>query len=147
MPEFRNGSPNPERRVLGGIVTNGPIEREITVNLVALRNIHGATEEKTREIRRYLLALTLLTATADIELFLREGCNLRFADKDDHWFAVPRRGEPAPIELPSAKEFLLEYAGSAVIPIKKEWPIELSYAFDLKEAKKLLAKKEEDEEE
>ncbi|HEX4112589.1 MAG TPA: type I-U CRISPR-associated RAMP protein Csb1/Cas7u [Stellaceae bacterium] len=147
MPEFRDGSPNPERRVLGGVVTRGRIERDVTVNLVALRNIHGATEERTREIRRYMLALALLTATADIELFLREGCNLRFADQDDHWFAVPRRGEPVPIELSLAKELLLGYAKVAVAPFKKEWPTELSYAFDLKEAKKLLAKKEEDEEE
>ncbi len=147
MPEFRDGVPNPQRRVLGGIVTKDEIERDITVNLVALRNIHGATQERTQEIRRYVLALALLTATADIELFLREGCNLRFADKDDRWLAVPRRGEPMPIDLSSARELLLDYAGKAVAPLKKEWPTELSYIFDMKEAKKLLAKKEENEEE
>ena len=147
MPKFRDGAPNPERRVLGGIVTKDEIERDITVNLVALRNIHGATQERTQEIRRYLLALALLTATADIELFLREGCNLRFTDKDDRWLAVPRRGEPMPIDLSSARELLLDYAGKAVAPLKKEWPTELSYMFDMKEAKNLLAQREEDEEE
>lgn len=147
MPEFRDGTPNPDRRVLGGVVTKGAIERDITVNLVALRNIHGATEETSQEIRRYLLGLSLLAATADIELFLREGCNLRFADKDDRWFAVPRRGDPVPIELSSARELLLDYAKGAVVPFKAKWPTDLSYTFDLKEAKKLLAKKEEDEEE
>jgi CRISPR-associated protein Csb1 len=147
MPEFCDGAPNPERRVLGGVVTKGEIERDIAVNLVALRNIRGATEERTQDIRRYLLALALLTATADIELFLREGCNLRFADQTDRWLAVPRRGEPISIELSPAKELLLEYAGNAVTPFKTEWPDELSYVFDMKEAKKLLAKKEEDEEE
>ncbi|HLI13804.1 MAG TPA: type I-U CRISPR-associated RAMP protein Csb1/Cas7u [Alphaproteobacteria bacterium] len=147
MPEFRDGTPNPERRVLGGVVVKGTIERAITVNLVALRDIRGATEEKSQEIRRYLLGLSLLAATADIELFLREGCHLRFADKEDRWFAVPRRGDPVPIELSSARELLLDYAKGAVVPFKSKWPTELSYAFDLKEAKKLLAKKEEDEEE
>ncbi len=147
MPEFRDGAPNPERRVLGGVVTKDKIERDIAVNLVALRNIQGATEAQTQEIRRYLLALALLTATADIELFLREGCNLRFADKDDYWFAVPRRGEPVPVELSSARELLLDYAKRAVVPFKAKWPAELSYTFDMKEAKKLLTKKEEDEEE
>jgi len=147
MPEFRNGTPNPDRRVLGGIVTKGAIERDIVVNLVALRNIHGATEAMSQAIRRYLLSLSLLAATADIELFLREGCNLRFADKDDCWFAVPRRGDPVPVELSTARELLLDYAKRAVVPFKAKWPSELSYTFDLKEAKKLLAKKEEDGEE
>jgi CRISPR-associated protein Csb1 len=145
MPEFRDGAPNPNRRVLGGVVTKNEIERDISVNLVALRNIQGKTEAQTQEIRRYLLSLALLTATADIELFLREGCNLRFLDKDDCWCAVPRRGEPVSIELSSAKELLLDYAKGAVEPFKTEWPAELSYTFDMKEAKKLLAKKEEDE--
>ncbi|HTT83524.1 MAG TPA: type I-U CRISPR-associated RAMP protein Csb1/Cas7u [Rhizomicrobium sp.] len=147
MPEFRNGAPNPERRVLGGVVTKDKIEREITVNLVAVRNIQGKTEAQTQEIRRYLLALALLTVTFDIELFLREGCNLRFADKEDRWVVVPRRGESTAVELSSARELLLNYAKSAAVPFKKEWPAETSYTFDLKEAKKLLAKKEEDEEE
>lgn len=147
MSEFRDGAPNPDRRVLGGVLTKGAIERDITINLVALRNIHGATEEGSQEIRRYLLGLSLLAATADIELFLREGCNLRFADKDDRWFAVPRRGDPVPIELSSARELLLDYAKRAVVPFKAKWPTELSYSFDLKEAKKLLSKKEVDEEE
>ena len=45
MPEFRDGSPNPQRRVLGGVLAQGRIEREVTVNLVALRAISGATEK------------------------------------------------------------------------------------------------------
>ncbi len=146
MPEFRNDGPNSDRRVLGGVVTKGAIERDITINLVALRNIHGATEQMSQEIRRYVLGLSLLAATADIELFLREGCNLRFANKDDRWLAVPRRGEPAPVDLSSAREPLLDYARSAAAPLKKEWPTELSYMFDLKEAKTLLAKKNGEEE-
>jgi CRISPR-associated protein Csb1 len=147
MPEFRDGRPNPDRRVLGGVVANGPIERHITINLVALRNIRGTTDERSREIRRYLLSLSLLAATADIDLFLREGCNLRFAEDRDHWFAVPRRGVPTEIELLSSEEILLDYAKSAVVPFKEEWPKKLSYVFNLNEAKKLLAKKDEDEEE
>ena len=145
MSQFRNGGINLERRVLGGVIARDKIERDMAVNLVALRNIHGATEEKTKEIRRYLLALALLTVTADIELFLREGCNLRFADKEDLWLVVARRGEPVPVDLSSKREFLLKYADGAVKPLKKNWPKDLSYQFDLKMAKKLLAKKVEDE--
>ncbi len=144
-----HGSPNPEARVLGGVLTSGPIERDITVNLVALRATNGADPEETKQVRRYLLSLTLIAATAEIDLFLREGCHLRYTD-DDRWSAIPRRGEVEPVDLASenAKKTLLEYAKEAVKPFRKKWPEpeELIYKFDLKEAKKLLAKKATDEE-
>ncbi len=147
VQQYRDGSPNPDARVLGGIIVHDRIEREITANLVALRAINGADEEKTKSIRRYLLALTLLAATAEIDLFLREGCHLRYA-ADDRWNIIPRRGEIEPIDLSSedAQKTLLAYAENAVKSFSKEWPEELIYKFDLKEAKKLLSKKTEDEE-
>ena len=147
IPEFRDGAPNPERRVLGGVLVNGAIERDVTVNLIALRALGGANDQETRSIQRYLLALALLAATAEIELFLREGCHLRFAD-DDRWNAIPRRGDPTPVDLvsESAREALLTYAQGVVEPFRSDWPKELVHKFDMSEAKKLLAKKAEDEE-
>ncbi len=147
MQEFRNGSPNPERRTLGGVLASGPIEREITVNLVALRTIAGANAEETTEIRRYLLVLALIAATAEIDLFLREGCHLRFAD-EDIWEAIPRRGAPMAVDLASetSRKELLEYAEVTVASLKTEWPKTLVHKFDMKEAKKLFAKKAEEEE-
>lgn len=146
MHEFSDGSPNPERRVLGGVLASGPIEREITVNLVALRAIGGANVEETKKIRRYLLALTLIAATTDIDLFLREGCHLRFAD-DELWKAVPRRGIPMALDLASkdAQKEILKYAEAVVVPFKDEWPKNLVHKFDLNEAKKLFANKTEEE--
>ena len=146
--QYVGDSPNPEARVLGGVlVKNGRIERDVTVNLVALRAINGGNREMTKCVRRYLLALTLIAATAEIDLFLREGCHLCFAD-DDRWNAISRRAKLEPFDLSSenAKETLLNYAKEAVRPFREEWPEKLSYKFDLKEAKKLLAKKTEDEE-
>lgn len=147
MLEFEDGSPNPERRVLGGILVRGEIRRDVTVNLVALRAIHADKAEATKELRHYLLSLALIAATADFDLFLREGCHLRFAD-DDRWNVVPRRGEPKNVDLESAaaKELILNYAKKAAEPIKTQWPKKLDYEFDLKEAKKLLAKKDEKDE-
>jgi CRISPR-associated protein Csb1 len=147
MQEYKDGAPNPERRVLGGIVVRGEIFRDVTVNLVALRAIRADNEEATNGLRRYLLSLALIAATADFDLFLREGCHLRFAD-DERWRAVPRRGQPVSVDLASdaAKELVLAYAMEAVKPIKGNWPKTLDYKFDLKEAKKLLAKKDEEEE-
>ena len=155
MTEFRNGSPNPERRILGGVLTNGRIEREITVNLVALRAIHGADEADTKNIRKYLLSLALIAATADIDLYLREGCHLRYAD-ENAWEAVPRRGDTISFDLASetAQTTLLEYAKKAVELLKEKWPLKakcpkapLVHKFDLSAAKELLAKKNDDENE
>lgn len=147
VSQYLDGAPNPAARVLGGVLASGQIERDVTVNLVALRAINGADGEKTKDVRRYLLALTLIAATAEIDLFFREGCHLRYAD-DDRWNAIPRRGEIKPVDLSSqdAQKTLLGYAKKAVEPFIKEWPEKLIYKFDLQEAKKLLAKKAKDEE-
>ena len=148
MREFRDGSPNPERRVLGGVLVKEPIERDISVNLVALRGLAGRNDEETSAIRAYLLALALMAATGEIDLYLREGCNLRFIGEDS-WESIPRRGESTEIDLTSepAQGVLLDYAKTAAAFFKPDWPEKLVHKFDLREAKKLLAKKTDDEQE
>jgi CRISPR-associated protein Csb1 len=146
IKSFVNDSPNPEARVLGGVLVRGRIEREVTVNLVALRGLRGKDESETDAIRKYLLGLSLMAATADIELFLREGCLLRYADDADQWCQVPRRGEPQEISFDHAE--VTKYATSAAANfrskwggvLKAKWPV-LKYEFNLDEAKRLLAKK------
>jgi CRISPR-associated protein Csb1 len=142
--QFINGAPNPEARVLGGVLVNGAIERDVTINLVALRGLRGKDAEETKQVHRYLLGLALLAATADLELFLREGCLLRYANSDA-WTSVPRRGEPAPIRLP-ARDEVVAFATAAAAPFKDKWPknLALEHEFNLAEAKKLLAKKDDE---
>jgi len=150
VPQYHDGAPNPEARVLGGVLARGRIEREVTVNLVALRGLRGANEAETAAIRRYLLGLSLMAATADIELFLREGCHLRCANDKDTWYQVPRRG--APKEAPLDVETIKKYATAAADHFRPKWKErwasddKLQYTFDLGEAKKLLAKKTEEKE-
>ncbi len=144
---FQKGTKN---RVLGGILVRDRIQRDITVNLVALRGLHGENDEETDALRKYLLALSLLAATVDIELFLREGCNLRYADNADQWFVVPRRGDTKPVDLvsESAQEILNEYAKAQFKHFKKAWEklnLNKEHEFDLKAAKALLSKKTDDE--
>jgi len=153
-----DGMPNPEARVLGGVLVKGHVEREVTVNLVALRGLRGADSDETIRIRQYLLALSLMAATADIELFLREGCLLRYADNSDVWYQVPRRGEPANVDL--QPQVVREYAETVAKPFRARWPQlfgekwtaaagqlpDLKYEFDLNAAKALLAKKTAEEE-
>ena len=148
IPKLRDGAPNPEARVLGGVLAKGAIERDVTINLVALRGVRGKESTETTEVQKYLLSLALLAATADLELFLREGCLLRYAN-DDKWQNVPRRGEPVEVSLPQQGQ-LLAYAKKAAEPFKKKWPkkdeqdLPLEHEFNLAEAKKLLAKKDDD---
>lgn len=148
VPEFRDGAANSNRRNLGGVVVEdgGRIEREITINLAALRKIAGATDTETQAVRRYLLSLTLLAATSEIDMYLREGCHLRF-DGDDKWNGVPRRGTEIPIDLVSegAQQVILEYAKKAADLFREGWPKHLIYKFDIDEAKRLLAKKTDEE--
>jgi len=150
VPRFRDGTPNPEARVLGGVIARGGIEREVTVNLVALRGLRGRGEAETHAIRKYLLGLSLMAATADIDLFLREGCHLRYADANDRWYEVPRRGASREVSLDVAA--IRDYALRAANPFRPRWQARwpsdeaLVYVFDLAEAKKLLAKKTEEEE-
>ncbi len=146
VQQYVNGSLNPEARVLGGVLVRGRIEREVTVNLVALRGLRGADDGETDAIRKYLLGLSLMAATADIELFLREGCLLRYAENGDAWYQVPRRGEPTAIVL-TAKT-AEDYAKNASQHFRSKWPEEakLKHEFNLAEAKKLLAKKTAEEE-
>ncbi len=145
MQEFRDGSPNPERRILGGIIVHGRIEREVTVNLVALRGLRGKDDNETKRIRKYLLGLSLVAATADIDLFLREGSNLRYTG-EDVWHVVPRRGTPTTVDLGSdaSRTLIQTYASDTANHFRSKWPNEVEHDFNLDEAKKLLAKKDEE---
>lgn len=51
--QFINGAPNPEARVLGGVLAKGAIERDVTINLVALRGIRGEDATETTEVQKY----------------------------------------------------------------------------------------------
>ncbi len=133
----------PSVGVPGGVIANGPIYRQVTINLIALRSLHGADEAATRRLRRYLLGLTLVAATADLELYLREGCLLRYAEEEDKWQAVRRRGKADDYLLAAeaGHKIIMEFARKSAqeFGVEKE---ERIYRFDIKKAKALLAKKE-----
>jgi CRISPR-associated protein Csb1 len=93
----------------GGVIARGPIERVVTVNLVALRKLDG---ENSQNIKRYILGLALVAATAPLDGFLRQGCLLVPDEKSPaQWIAVARSGSRTPVELTAA--IALEYAKAA----------------------------------
>lgn len=82
----------------GGVVCRGSIERDVTVNLIALRRLKGG--EDNDNLRKYILGLALVAATARFDGFLRQGCLLvpdtRTAAT---WMLVERSGERMPVNM------------------------------------------------
>ncbi len=74
----------------GGVMARGPIYRDVTINLVALRQLDGANGDA---LRRYILALALLAATEPQDGFLRQGCLLTLdPEAPGQWMSVERTG-------------------------------------------------------
>lgn len=87
-----NGAP-------GGVVARGAIERDVTVNLIALRKLDG---DHAIALRRYVLGLALVAATEELDGFLRQGCLVTADPKTlGQWVSVTRAGSRLPIELTS----------------------------------------------
>jgi CRISPR-associated protein Csb1 len=97
IPEYREGRPNEERRILGGVIARGDITRDVTVNLVALRQLGGAADA---DLREYILSLALVAACDQQDGFFRQGCLLTLAPKSSsQWQAVNRNGARSDVTL------------------------------------------------
>ena len=96
----------PASGALGGVVARGPIARDVTVNLIALRRLDGNDAEA---LRRYILGLALVAAIEPIEAFLRQGC-LLVADPANvpAWNLVHRDGRREAVSLHAST--VLKYA-------------------------------------
>ena len=90
----------------GGVIARGAIERDVTVNLVALRRLEG---DNGQALRRYVLGLSLVAAIEPLDAFLRQGC-LLVPDLNTavQWVAVGRDGSRSMVELQEA--FVKTYA-------------------------------------
>ena len=135
---------NSDRRILGGVLVKGSVERTVTINLVALRGLQagdGTDGQNTKAMRTYLLSLALVAAAEEMDLFLREGCHLRY-DGNDRWYAVPRRGEPEEVALDAG--VFQKAAKDGAAHFRPRWPENLRYVFDVATAKKLLKAQDDD---
>ena len=96
----------PASGALGGVVARGPIARDVTVNLIALRRLDGDNAEA---LRRYILGLALVAAIEPVEAFLRQGC-LLVADPANVpvWNLVRRNGDRETVNLDA--DSVLQYA-------------------------------------
>lgn len=99
----------PAVKTHGGVVARGPIHRNVTVNLIALRRLEG---EHGEQIRRYILGLALVAATTPLDGFLRVGCLLTLdPDEPGVWHSVARNGDRTPVSLD--EKLALRYARDA----------------------------------
>lgn len=95
----------------GGVVARGPIVRDVTVNLVAVRRLKGGAA--TEALRRYILGLSLVAATEPLDGFLRAGCLLvPKTSAKTSWVEVARTGERSDVAL-DTKEVRLFAAEAA----------------------------------
>jgi CRISPR-associated protein Csb1 len=93
----------------GGVVVRGNIYRDVTVNLVALRQIGG---ENGTALRQYILGLALVAAAEPQDGFLRQGCLLTLdADDSPAWFLVERTGRRTPFQMENGR--VRAYAAAA----------------------------------
>jgi len=102
----------PAGEALGGVIVRGSIERDVTINLIALRRLDG---ENGSVLRRYILGLALIAATAPLDLFLRQGCLLVPDEKTPgQWKLVERNGVRKAVALTEslAKAYANESAQS-----------------------------------
>jgi CRISPR-associated protein Csb1 len=94
----------------GGVVARGGIFRDVTINLIALRQLGAA--DGGASLREYVLGLALVAATEPLDGFLRQGCLLTLdPDQPTSWHEVERTGRRTPLEL--TPDVALELATTA----------------------------------
>lgn len=119
----------------GGILVHGEIRRDITINLVALRRLNG---EHCSELRHYILGLALVSATAPLDSFLRQGCLITpDPDVPAVWTSVARNGKRE--ELILDEEKALSFAKDAASSFERAYGVKLGeeqkFSFDKQLAK------------
>jgi len=94
----------------GGVVARGPIQRDATVNFIALRRLKGGN---SIALRHYILGLALVAVIEPIDGFLRAGCLLTLDPTcDAEWELVSRDGKRDPVMLDP--HVVREYAQSSM---------------------------------
>ena len=118
----------------GGVIAHGPIRRDVTINLVALRRLDGANG---KALRRYILGLALVAATTPLDGFLRAGCLLTIDPEQKYsWESVSRTGDREQIALD--KDVALVYAmeAAAVFGVGEDRLVAFKKALARADAKK-----------
>ncbi|HWG46941.1 MAG TPA: type I-U CRISPR-associated RAMP protein Csb1/Cas7u [Gemmataceae bacterium] len=114
---------NPATGAPGGVIVDGDIRRDITINLSAIRRLQAPNSQNPKQtdadqalkLRRYILGLSLVAATARTQdkFDLREGCQLRVKPGFTMgWNLVPFEGTDQALSYLTG-ELSLAYAKAA----------------------------------
>ena len=128
----------------GGVIAEGPIRRDATLHLVALRRLAADDSLRTRVLQRYVLGLALTAFTYSPSGFLRQGCNLVLDPDTARDFSVvwpDGRREPTDVAHQRAREFARAAASGFGIDPDRAIPtagIDRDVQFDKELAKKDL---------
>jgi CRISPR-associated protein Csb1 len=126
----------------GGVIADGPIRREATLHLVALRRLAAADLARTRTLQRYILGLALTAFTYSPSGFLRQGCNLVLDPDRPREFSVvwpDGRREPADVGHDRALAFARDAASAFGIDPSRSIPaagVDRDVQFDKELARK-----------
>lgn len=127
----------PSGRAHGGVIAHGPIRRDVTVNLVALRRLDG---DDGKALRSYILGLAIVAASEPHDEFLRQGCLLvPDPDRGSSWTSIMRTGERNPLKwsADAALTFVESAAKAFGVGEDRELKFDKKLAqADVKEAKK-----------
>ena len=134
----------------GGVMLTAASEltRTVSLNLAAIRALRADDDPRTRALQAYVLGLGLIAITTDLDLNLREGCNLRFRDEKDAPKLVPRRGPAKPQALDHekivdfAKASAKDFFHAAGIPFENKDHLDAVFETGVAEAFLALEKKE-----
>ena len=118
----------------GGILVRGRIRRDVTINLIALRRLHG---DDGKVLRRYVLGLALAAATAPLDGFLRQGC-LITPDPEVRatWEAVERDGEREQVALDEKKALAFAQPAAKAFGVAAHRTVAFDRALAKSDAKK-----------
>lgn len=106
----------------GGVIATGEIRRDATLSLAALRLLavreaNGAmSTDRTQNLRRYILGLSLVAFTSNASTYLRQGCNLVPSEKPRVFNLVHSDGKREPLTL--TPKDALKYATAAANAFK-----------------------------
>lgn len=112
------------------MIADGGVRRDATLGLAALRHLHADSDTaKTLVLRRYILGLSLVAFTAQIENYLRQGCTLVLNPDQPREFVEvypDGRRQPCDITHKAVLQFATEAAKafgvgeSRTVPFEKE---------------------------
>ena len=132
----------PATKQHGGIVVHGEIRRDLTINLIALRRLNA---ENHAAVRRYILGLSVVAATAPLDGFLRQGCLITpDPDSSTQWLSVDRDGTRQSVDL--NEEIAFKFARESAEAFGVEAPRSIAFEKDraqkdIKASKKQQKKK------